>query len=80
MTAGSKLERIRRRLIEDELDAMLVSSPENHRYMSGFTGSAGYLLISQDDAVLATSKYGSGTVMRLPAISCCRSALKERNR
>jgi len=54
MTASSKLDRIRRRLIEDELDAIMVSSPENRRYMSGFTGSAGYLLISQDDAVLAT--------------------------
>ena len=54
MSANSKLDRIRQRLKEDELDAMLVSSPENRRYMSGFTGSAGYLLISQDDAVLAT--------------------------
>ncbi len=36
------------------LDAFLVSTPENRRYLSGFTGSAGYLLISRDDAVLAT--------------------------
>ena len=31
-----------------------VSSPENRRYLSGFAGSAGYLLISRDAAVLAT--------------------------
>ncbi|PZC46394.1 MAG: Xaa-Pro aminopeptidase [Chloroflexi bacterium] len=52
MTA--RLERLRQLLGELSVDAMLVSSPENRRYLSGFTGSAGYLLISKDDAVLAT--------------------------
>ena len=33
---------------------MLVSQPENRRYISGFDGSAGYLLVTQDDAILAT--------------------------
>ena len=37
---------------------MLVSAPENRQYLSGFTGSAGYLLVSQDQAVLVTdSRY-----------------------
>ncbi len=58
-----KLDKIRQRLAEygqdkDEqdapIDAILISSAENRRYMSGFTGSAGYLLISQDDATLVT--------------------------
>ena len=41
-----------------ELDAMLVSAPENRQYLSGFTGSAGYLLVSKDRAVLVTdSRY-----------------------
>ena len=41
-----------------ELDGMLVSRPENRRYLSGFTGSAGYLLASNDRAELATdSRY-----------------------
>ena len=43
---------------DKELDAMLVSAPENRQYLSGFTGSAGYLLVSQDQAVLVTdSRY-----------------------
>ncbi len=33
---------------------MLISGPENRFYLSGFDGSAGYLLITGDDAVLAT--------------------------
>jgi Xaa-Pro aminopeptidase len=45
-------------LSEQELDALLVSTPENRRYLSGFTGSAGYLLINQDQALLFTdSRY-----------------------
>ncbi len=45
-------------LEERELDAMLISAPENRRYLSGFSGSAGYLLISKDHAVLVTdSRY-----------------------
>ena len=49
-----KLQNLRQRIEEEELDAILISSPENRRYMSGFTGSAGWLLISRDAATLAT--------------------------
>lgn len=49
-----KLDKLRQKLIEEELDAILISSPENRRYLSGFTGSAGWLLISQDDDTLIT--------------------------
>jgi Xaa-Pro aminopeptidase len=52
-----RLERLRERLFDngDEgLDAILISQGENRRYLSGFTGSAGFLLISQQSAILAT--------------------------
>jgi|YNPNPStandDraft_1061719.scaffolds.fasta_scaffold72097_2 Xaa-Pro aminopeptidase len=49
-----RLERIRVRLSDEGLDWLLVSGPENRRYLSGFTGSSGYLLISQEEALLAT--------------------------
>ena len=53
-----RLERFVARLPDRDLDAVLVSAPENRRYLSGFSGSAGQLLISQDRAVLATdSRY-----------------------
>ena len=45
-------------LAERDLDAMLISAPENRRYLSGFTGSAGYLLITPERSVLFTdSRY-----------------------
>jgi Xaa-Pro aminopeptidase len=49
-----RVQRLRNALIEHELDAALISNPQNRRYLSGFTGSAGYLLITPDDAVIAT--------------------------
>ncbi|MFQ5988066.1 MAG: aminopeptidase P family N-terminal domain-containing protein, partial [Dehalococcoidia bacterium] len=49
-----RLEKLRQRLAENELDAILISQGENRRYLSGFTGSAGFLLISQKSAILAT--------------------------
>jgi Xaa-Pro aminopeptidase len=49
-----RLDRVRAAFTEHELDGILISSDENRRYLSGFTGSAGYLLISPDQAILAT--------------------------
>lgn len=42
-----RLQAIRERLRDEALDAMIIQSPINRRYMSGFTGSAGTLVISQ---------------------------------
>ena len=49
-----RLARLRGRLAEAGLDAFLVSIPENRRYLSGFTGSAGYLVISREAVFLCT--------------------------
>lgn len=49
-----RLNKIRQQIDGKGLDALFVSQAENRRYLSGFTGSAGYLLITQNDAVLAT--------------------------
>ena len=49
-----RVQRLRQRLAADGLDAILVSNPDNRRYLSGFTGSSGYLLVSQEHALLAT--------------------------
>ncbi len=51
---SKKLKTLRSKLREINLDAILISTPENRRYMSGFTGSSGYLLISNEAATLAT--------------------------
>ena len=45
-------------LSERELDAILISTPENRRYLSSFTGSAGYLLVTPQRQILFTdSRY-----------------------
>ena len=49
-----RLTKLRAALPEQEIDAILVSQPENRRYLSGFTGSAGWLVITPEQAVIAT--------------------------
>lgn len=48
------LSKLRPVIAQQNLDALLVSKMENCRYLSGFSGSSGWLLISQNQAVLAT--------------------------
>ncbi|MBT5773893.1 MAG: M24 family metallopeptidase [Dehalococcoidia bacterium] len=54
----ARLDQVRARLEALEVDALLVTTPSNRRWVSGFTGSAGVLLISRDRARFATdSRY-----------------------
>jgi Xaa-Pro aminopeptidase len=55
---SKRIAQLLARLAERELDALLISTAENRRYLSGFTGSAGYVLITPDRAILFTdSRY-----------------------
>lgn len=54
MSIMKRLHRLRVSVNEKGLDALLISQPDNVRYLSGFTGSSGWLLISEQNAVLAT--------------------------
>ena len=49
-----RLLKLRRKLTEQEVAAIIISQPQNRRYLSGFDGSAGLLLISQKHSILAT--------------------------
>ncbi|PWK06306.1 M24 family metallopeptidase [Tumebacillus permanentifrigoris] len=49
-----RLTRLRAAMDKQGLDAVLVLRPENRRYLSGFTGSAGVLLVTQDEPVFLT--------------------------
>ena len=51
---NERVERLRAKMAEKELPALLVGNDDNRRYLSGFTGSAGFLLITPDKAVLLT--------------------------
>jgi len=50
----SRLQKLRRGLAEKEIEAIFISQPENRRYLSGFNGSSGYLLITTQNTILAT--------------------------
>ena len=52
----TRLQALRALLKARELDAALLSLYENRRYFSGFTGSNGYLLITQEAQVLVTDR------------------------
>jgi len=57
LAVAQRLERLRQQLAENNLNAILLTQPDNCRYISGFTASSGpaaALLVSQDSAVLAT--------------------------
>ncbi len=54
LQTASRVEKLRRKLVDQEIDALLVSQPENRYYLSGFSGSAGFLLITPQDKFLAT--------------------------
>ena len=49
-----RLNNLRKTLTEEKVDALLISQPENRRYLSGFTGSAGWLVVTAGQAILAT--------------------------
>ncbi len=50
----NRLQKLRREFAEKEIDAIFISQPENRYYLSGFDGSSGYLLITSQNAILAT--------------------------
>ncbi len=54
MTVSNRLQKLRQKLTEKEIDAIFISQPENRLYLSGFDGSSGFLLITPQKAILAT--------------------------
>ena len=63
----ARLNQLRARLERLSIDALLVTTPSNRRWLSGFTGSAGVLLISRDTARFATdSRYWEQVGLQAP--------------
>ncbi|MCK6627995.1 MAG: Xaa-Pro peptidase family protein [Anaerolineae bacterium] len=54
----TRLEKFRQLMAEQKIDGFLVTQPENRRYLSGFTGSSGILIITPERQAVATdSRY-----------------------
>lgn len=49
-----KLEKLRKSFSANNLDAILITSPINRRYISGFTGSAGAVIVTDSEAIFIT--------------------------
>jgi Xaa-Pro aminopeptidase len=49
-----RVNRLREVMDEQKIDAFFVSNSYNRKYLSGFTGSAAYLLITKDRSILFT--------------------------
>lgn len=65
---NDRLQRLRQRLLHARVDALLVTSAPNRRYLSGFTGSAGALLITADRALLLSDfRYQTQAMREAPA-------------
>jgi Xaa-Pro aminopeptidase len=54
MNTTKRLQKLRTTLSEKNIPAILISQPENRYYLSAFSGSAGYLLVTQERQLLAT--------------------------
>ncbi len=64
----TRLEKIRQQMVEQKIEGFLVTQPENRRYLSGFTGSAGILIITQERQAIATdSRYYEQVRQQCPA-------------
>lgn len=51
---NKRIEQVQERIKALDLDTFLVISPENRRYLTGFTGTAGWVLVTQEDAYFFT--------------------------
>ena len=58
MMTSSRLVKLQQKMAQSEVEAIFISQPENRYYLSGFSGSAGFLLITAGNRILATdSRY-----------------------
>jgi Xaa-Pro aminopeptidase len=68
LAVAERLDRLRAELVVAGIDALLVTRLPNVRYLTGFTGSAGMLLVRPDSAVFVTDgRYGEQSRTQLDA-------------
>jgi Xaa-Pro aminopeptidase len=69
LDASRRLDGLRAVLAEHDVTAVLITDLMNIRYLSGFSGSAGRLLVLPDDAVLVTDgRYGDQAAEEIAAV------------
>lgn len=72
--SARRVAAVRKRLVDLDLDGLLVTAPENIRYLSGFTGSLGYLVIGADAGeIVGDSRYWLQMEAEAPGFTLVRS-------
>jgi Xaa-Pro aminopeptidase len=72
---SQRLARLRSLLQEQTIEAFLVTSAANRRYLSGFRGSAGALLITRDTATIFTDfRYRTQVAHQSPHFTLCETS------
>jgi Xaa-Pro aminopeptidase len=73
----TRLARLRGALAEAGVDAMVVAQPENRTYLSGFTGSTGWLVISAEQALfIADFRYHEQVLLECPDFTLVKMGLR----
>lgn len=73
---NDRLKHLREMLARHEIDGIFISQPENRYYISGFHGTAGYLFITENKAVLATDfRYTEQAITQAPDFEILRIAV-----
>ena len=54
LKTNDRIQKLRQGLSQKEIDGVFISQAENRCYLSGFDGSSGFLLVTPQDAILAT--------------------------
>src|SRR5689334_11631954 len=76
--SARRLAALRKRLVELELDGLVVTVPENIRYLSGFSGSLAYVLITRDAAeIVGDSRYWLQMEAEAPGFTLVRSGASQ---
>ncbi|HHY17183.1 MAG TPA: aminopeptidase P family protein [Firmicutes bacterium] len=72
------LENLRKKIHGASLDALLISKPENWRFISGFTGDAGVLLITARESFIFTdSRYTEQAQKEAPGFTVIKTVLEQ---
>ena len=72
------LEKLRLKMSQVPVDAFLVSNMQNWRFVSGFTGDAGTLLITRDEAIIFTdSRYTEQAEQEAPDYTVIKTVVEK---
>src|SRR5256885_6760324 len=72
--SARRVAALRGRLVDLELDGAVITTPENIRYLSGFSGSLGYLVIGRTaEEILGDSRYWLQMEAEAPGFTLVRS-------